>query len=315
MKPDRLSLAVIAAALLAVPFYSAAQQATPAVPVASQAPGTAEASKAPAVGKAPATAPEAGKAAAAVEAGTASGAAADAGKAPAGAAEASPAPTVDPEAAAALKRTSEYLQTLKTFNLRVDSSTDQVLDSGQKIQMGSVADISVIKPDRLRVDLVADDRQRQFYYDGKTLTLYGKLENYYASVKAPGTIREMLDFAETKYGLEWPLADLLAPESLAQNVKSGIYLGKSRVGGTLCDHYAFRQDDVDWQIWIQDGKTPLPRKIVITTKGAEGAPQHASVLSWNLAPKLPESAFRFIAPKSAHKIVFRELDSQPGNKN
>ncbi|HCZ14686.1 MAG TPA: hypothetical protein DHV85_08815, partial [Candidatus Accumulibacter sp.] len=65
-----------------------------------------------------------------------------------------------------------------------------------------------------------------FYYDGKTLTLYGKLENYYASVKAPGTIREMLDFAETKYGLEWPLADLLAPESLAQNVKSGIYLGK-----------------------------------------------------------------------------------------
>ena len=144
--------------------------------------------------------------------------------------------------------------------------------------------------------------------------MYGKLVNYYASVKAPETIKEMLVFAETKYGLEWPLADLLAPESLSKNVKSAFYVGKGRVRGVLCDHYAFRQDDVDWQIWIQEGKMPLPRKIVITTKNEEAAPQYEAVLSWNLSPKLSDSVFRFVPPKRASKIVFRELEVQPGNE-
>lgn len=314
MKPGRFSLAVIAAALLAVPAYSGAQQASSTeAPVAGKAPAAVAEAAADAVKAAPAATVDAAKATAA--AGKAPAAAASAATAPAVATEASPAPVIEPEAAAALKRSSDFLQTLKTFSVRIDSSTDEVLEDGQKVQMGSVADVSVLKPNRLRVDVVADDRQRQFYYDGKTLTLYAKPLNYYASVKAPATIKEMLDFAETKYGLEWPLADLLAPESLMANIKSGMDLGKSRVAGVVCDHYAFRQDDIDWQIWIQEGKIPLPRKIVITTRGVEGAPQHASVLSWNLSPRLRESAFRFAAPKSAQKIVFRELDEEPGNKN
>lgn len=343
MKPDSITLALLAAALLAAPAYSGAQQVSPAAPdgggkapvaAAAVAPASRAAVTTPATAKAaaagsaektsavdvaetgqvPAATREAAKAAAADAGQTAAPAV---GQAAAGAAEVStaPAPVVAPEAAAALKRSSDFLQALKSFNVRVDSSTDEVLDGGQKLQRGSVADISVIRPDRLRVDLVADDRQRQFYYDGRTLSLYAKRENYYASVKVPGTIKEMLAFTEKKYGLEWPLVDLLNPESLAQNVRSGFVVGEGRVGGVLCDHYAFRQDDVDWQIWIQKGKTPLPRKIVITTKDEEGAPQHATVLSWNLSAKFPDSAFQFVAPKRAQKIVFRELDSDSGNKN
>jgi len=191
-----------------------------------------------------------------------------------------------------------------------------VLDSGQKVQFGSLADISMVRPNRLRVDVIDDHKQRQFYYDGRTLTVYGKLVNYYASVKAPKTIKEMLVFAETKYGLEWPLADLLAPESLSENVKSAFYVGKGRVRGVLCDHYAFRQDDVAGPIWcqIQEGKKPLPRKIVITTKNEEAAPQYTAVLSWNLSPRLTDAVFRFVPPKRASKIVFRELEAQPGNE-
>jgi Predicted periplasmic protein len=317
---------VSAVALLLAPVLSAAQPPSPGADKASVAAVSAagKASKAAAVTAAP-TAAEA-KTAAAVAAAVAKADAADAAASPAPVADsataatpatpaaAPAAPLIEPEAAAALKRSSEFLQELKTFSLRVDASTDEVLDSGQKVQFGSLADISVVKPNRLRVDVIDDDKQRQFYYDGRTLTVYGKLVNYYASVKAPKTIKEMLAFAESKYGLEWPLADLLAPESLAANVKSGFYLGKGRVRGVLCDHYAFRQDDVDWQIWIQEGKTPLPRKIVITTKNEEAAPQYAAVLSWNLSPSLADSVFRFVPPKRAGKIVLRELEVQPGNE-
>lgn len=333
MRPESFPIAVIAAVLLLIPAYSGAQQASPGAEKASvSAPPpartkAAKAAKAPAASAAPTVAES--KTAAAVAAAVAKADAADAAAAggaaaatsvtpaaaAAPAAPAAPPPAViEPEAAAALKRSSEFLQTLKSFSIRVDSSTDEVLDSGQKVQFGSLADISVVKPNQLRVDVIDDEKQRQFYYDGRTLTVYGKLVNYYASVSAPKTIKEMLVFAETKYGLEWPLADLLAPESLADNVKSGFYVGKGRVRGVLCDHYAFRQDDVDWQIWIQEGKTPLPRKIVITTKSEEGAPQYEAVLSWNLSPRLTDSVFRFVPPKRAEKIVFRELEVQPGNE-
>lgn len=307
MKHERFPIALIVAALLLVPGYGAAQTASPAGGGVTASNARTAAAVAAAVAKADAadaaTAP-------ATPATAATGAAAAAPVAPVQ----PPAPAIDPEAAAALKRSSEFLQSLKTFNVRVESSTDEVLDNGQKVQFGSVADISVIKPDHLRVDVVDDEKQRQFYYDGRTLTLYAKKPNYYASVKVPDTISKMLEFAESKYGLELPLLDLLAPEALAKNVKSGISLGTGRVRGLLCDHYAFRQDDVDWQIWIQKGKTPLPRKIVITTKNEAAAPQHASVLSWNLSPRLSNSAFRFVPPKSAGKIVFRELEDQTGNE-
>jgi hypothetical protein len=229
MRPKRFRIVVIAAALLLLPVYSGAQQASPAE---GQASPTAATSATPAAPAAQAV--------------------------------------IEPEAIAALKRSSEFLQTLKSFNIRVEASTDEVLDSGQKVQFGSFANISVVRPNRLRADVIDDQKQRQFYYDGKTLTVYGKVVNYYASVSAPKTIKEMLAFAESKYGLEWPLADLLAPESLAENVKSAFSVGQGRVGGVLCEHYAFRQDEVDWQIWIQTGNKPLPRKIVITSKNEEG---------------------------------------------
>ncbi|WP_313950177.1 DUF2092 domain-containing protein [Accumulibacter sp.] len=334
MKQDSFPTLVIAVALLAIPAYSGAQQAAAAAgkaaavtpKAATAAPVTPEAAKAAsgaasaapsssssASGQAATLSPEAATSAtAAREAGQAAAVATDAAK-PVGAAPATPsvAPTLAPEAAAALKRTSDFLQTLKAFNVRIDSRTDEVLASGQKVQFGSLVDVSVVKPDRLRVDVVDDDQQRQFYYDGQSLALYGKAANYYASVAAPDTIIKVLAFAETKYGMALPVADLLAPESLAENVKSGTYLGKGRVRGQLCDHYAFRQDDVDWQIWIQEGKTPLPRRIVITTKNEQGAPQHQSVLSWNLSPKVPDSAFHYFPPKSARRIVFREVEGAP----
>jgi len=33
------------------------------------------------------------------------------------------------------------------------------------------------------------------------------------------------------------------------------------VEGVRCDNLAFRAPNVDWQIWIQEGPEPLPRKL------------------------------------------------------
>jgi hypothetical protein len=65
---------------------------------------------------------------------------------------------------------------------------------------------------------------------------------------------------------------------------------------------------VDWQIWIEDGDKPLPKKFVITTKLMTGAPQFTvSIKSWNLSPKLKEDMFTFVPPKDAQRIDFVRL--------
>ena len=56
---------------------------------------------------------------------------------------------------------------------------------------------------------------------------------------------------------DMPLVDLFlwgSPQSTADRyITSAIDIGPSSVDGTTCEQYAFRQDGLDWQIWIQQG--------------------------------------------------------------
>jgi len=212
----------------------------------------------------------------------------------------------DPKAIAALKRMGAYLRTLKTFAVRSEATKDEVLDSGQKIQFSGTVDIHARLPDRLRLDVTSDRKQRQIYYDGKSVTQFAPRVGYYASVEAPGTIRETLTVAADKYDLEVPLADLFfwgTDQSGVDDIKSAIDLGPSRIDGVECEHYAFRQVGVDWQLWIESGKTPLPRKLVITTLDEPSQPQYATVLHWDLKSGGDSRMYAFVPPKGARKIV------------
>jgi hypothetical protein len=224
-----------------------------------------------------------------------------------------------PEALAALKKMGGFLRTLKVFTVRADTTTDGVLaDSGQKIQFGGVVDFHVRPPDRLRADVLSDRKHQQFFYDGTTLTFYGQRMHYYASVPAPPTIPELLIVAAQKYGLALPLADLFfwgTDKADLEDITAAISVGPSWIGGVLCDHYAFRQEAADWQLWIERGDTPLPRKLVITTTEEAQQPQYIAVLTWNLTPQLDDALFTFVPPAEARRIVLQEVatPSQPQN--
>ena len=132
----------------------------------------------------------------------------------------------------------------------------------------------------------------------------------YASVPAPATIVELADRLEDKYDLELPFVDLFrwgTPKSSLSEITAADYVGPSVVDGINTDHYAFRQPGLDWQIWIQSGDFPLPRKLVLTTLTDEARPQHSSVYTWNLAPAVSAEAFAFVPPKDAMKITLEEV--------
>jgi hypothetical protein len=135
----------------------------------------------------------------------------------------------------------------------------------------------------------------------------------------PDNIDEMMDFLFETYGIAAPLADLIISDpytSAIRSVRLGQYVGLHQVKGTKCHHLAFRQDNLDWQIWIEDGAKPLPRKLVITFRESIGQPQFVAIIGkWDLARQLPDEVFTFKAPEGAKKMdlkpVLDQLETRP----
>jgi hypothetical protein len=223
----------------------------------------------------------------------------------------SQAPAVQPEVDQLLRKMSDYLGGLKQFSVQTENTLEVILRSGEKIQYDSPAEALVQRPDKLHAVRKADIVNQEFYYDGKTLTLYNPDQKYYATVPAPPTIDQAIDFARDYLDVYAPGSDLLYKDPykvLMEDVVSGLYVGMSVVGGVKCHHLAFRGNEVDWQIWIEDGDKPLPKKFVITTKWMTGAPQFTvSINKWDLSPKFSEAVFTFVPPKDAHRIDFIRL--------
>ena len=226
-------------------------------------------------------------------------------------------PAIEPGAIDALNKMGLYLRTLKSFQVVANITTDDVLDDGQTIQFSSKADLVAARPDRFRVEVTDDDGHRFFFYDGKNFTIYGQVVNYYATVPAPPTIAKLTDDLSDKYGIELPLSDLFQwgtdPDAL-HRIKGAIDIGPSSVNGVTCEHYAFHEEDIDWQIWIELGDFPLPLKLAIRTLTDDAKPQYTETLTWNLAPSYSDDAFTFAPPPGVARIPLAELKAKATGK-
>jgi hypothetical protein len=212
---------------------------------------------------------------------------------------------VDPRTIQALKDMGLHLQTLKRFQVSTQLTGERVLADGQKLQHTATADMDVERPNRLRALMISARSERKLFYDGKTVTLWTPAQKYYSKVPFDGTLGQLVERLEDRYGVEVPLSDLFLWGTAAaplDKVESAMNAGQDFIGKDLCDHYALRQRDIDWQIWITTGSTPLPRKIVITNRADDARPQSVSLIEWNLKPTFKDSVFTFTPPKGATAV-------------
>jgi hypothetical protein len=218
---------------------------------------------------------------------------------------------IDPRAIQILKRSTEFVARQQKLRVDTRSTIEAVLTSGQKIQFDHAARVSVQRPDRFRAERVGDLVSQVFYFDGKALTLHNPDDRVFITVPAPGTIEQALDFARTRLDIVAPAGDLLygnAYDILMTDVAQGFVVGKGVVEGVRCDHLAFRAPHVDWQIWIEEGARPLPRKLVITTRDVTNAPQFSVVATrWDLNPAFGPATFRFQPPAGTRTAEFLTL--------
>jgi hypothetical protein len=223
-----------------------------------------------------------------------------------------------------LREMGEYLKAAGEFTFHADVTYDSVLANGQNIQYGGAADLAVRRPDRLRSDYNGDERRSRAVYDGRTITLYDMAVNVYAVAEVPPEIDAAVDQIFEAYGFSVPIADLVYSDPyrvLIENVESGFLVGRHSVDGTPCHHLAFSQYSIDWQIWIEDGPRPVPRKLLITYKEEPGSPQYTAILSdWDFQPNLSDHWFQFNPPIGADEIEFLPLpkdlpvsETEPGS--
>jgi len=216
-------------------------------------------------------------------------------------------PAVDPRVTAGLDAMGKYLRTLKEFSVRADTAADYVAEDNQTFQLAGVVEYQATLPSGLHARITTDRKDREFFYDGKTLTVYSPRMKYYATVPAPPTLRELVIKAENELGVVLPLSDLFlwgTDDAGRVPMTSAVYVGPTKIGGEELDHYAIRQGAVDWQVWIAKGDKPLPRRLVLTANDDPARPSYAANLSWNLSAKNSSSAFVFTPPKDAMKIAF-----------
>lgn len=225
---------------------------------------------------------------------------------------AAPDPDVEPAALEALSRMSAYLKTLTAFELRAETTLDLVTLDGQRLQVGGVSQYKVRRPDGFLIDVDSDYKKRRFYYDGKAFTVFAPELGYYATTTAPPTIAQTLEVIEARYGISLPLVDLFRwndpNEHRAETLETGFVVGSAAVDGVATDHYAFRQGDRDWEIWIEKGQRPLPRKLVIVDRKDDSRPAYIARLSWTLNPSLPADTFVFKPSADLKKIRLAALD-------
>lgn len=229
----------------------------------------------------------------------------------------SEAPKIEAQAAQILKQMTDYLKGLQQFSVQAEITEDVLLDSGLTIQDGRSVKAFVRRPDRMRVDSEGDVDDRQLFFDGKTMTLVDLRKNAYSAIDVPPEIDAALHHAIDAYNLRAPLADLIysnAHDYLTEGMLSGFYLGLSKVQGIPCHHLAFRQKDLDWQIWIENGPIPIPRKFLITDRKAKGLQFTAMLSQWNTSPQLEDSLFAFVVPAKAEKVELRPAAAAVGPK-
>jgi hypothetical protein len=228
--------------------------------------------------------------------------------------DAAPTPAVDPQADILLHRMADYLAQAQFYSVSAEVWQDIRLGSGQQVQAGRTVELQVRRPDRFHAEVRSARRNRGLFYDGKSLTLLDRSQNFYGSIAAPATLDAALDTATERFGITVPLEDIIVSDSyqgLMGRVKAGAHLGDVKVLGVPCEHLAYSMEKVDWQIWIEQGARPVPRKIVITYKDEEGSPEYTAILSnWDFQTKLPDFVFTFEPPAGATKISVAEIQGK-----
>jgi hypothetical protein len=215
---------------------------------------------------------------------------------------------VEPRAMDLLKAMSARLAAAKTMSFTATVGYEYPSKLGPPIVYTTRYDVTLQRPDKLRILVPGDGPASEFYYDGKAMIAYAPAENLAAMADAPPTIDAALTAAYRTAGIFYPFTDLLVADPyapLAAGAKLAFYVGPSGVvGGTKTDMLVWADDDVFLQVWLgADDK--LPRRIRAQYRTDPLRLRHEMELSnWQLDPAVAPETFVSAKAQAAGRMKF-----------
>jgi hypothetical protein len=211
------------------------------------------------------------------------------------------------------KAMSDYLGAQTRMSFDLDTSLEVVTTEQQKLSLTSSGSLTMVRPDKVRMNRRGGFANAEFYFNGNTLALFRRDQNLYATVNIPGSVEHLTDVLRDKYQRPLPAADLLGPNVFAvmmPEVKDVKDLGTGFIRGTECDHIAFRTDEVDSQLWIARGDRPYPVRVIFTSKKVAGSPQYQiDVSNFRTGDQVSIVDFNFAPPQGAQLVQPWQLKS------
>src|SRR6058998_3439084 len=228
------------------------------------------------------------------------------------AAEASPAPeatpSLEPKALDILKAASSRLAAARTMKFNAVHFYESPSRHGHPLAFTTKSEVTLQKPDKLRVIMPGDGPTSEFYYDGKKMMAYAPAENLVAVADAPPTIDAALEKAYHSAAIYFPFADWIVADpykEMSEGMKLAYYIGQSKVvGGTTTDMVAYIDHGVFIQAWI-GAEDKLPRLLHAVYLDDPERLRHTLILSdWQLDPAVPADTFTSAKAASANPMPF-----------
>jgi hypothetical protein len=215
---------------------------------------------------------------------------------------------LEPRAMDLLKATSARLAAAKSMSFTAVVGYEYPSKLGPPIVYSTRYDVTMQRPDKLRILVPGDGPASEFYYDGKTMIAYAPAENLAAVADAPPTIEAALRAAYQNAAIFFPFIDVLATDpypALTNGAVLAFYIGPSGVvGGVKTDMVAWANDDVFLQLWIgADDK--LPRRLRATFREDPLRLRHEmEFANWQLDPAVTPETFASAKVATAGRMAF-----------
>jgi len=229
-------------------------------------------------------------------------------------------PQLEPKAIDILKAASSRLAAAPAMTFTAVVSYENPCRYGPPLVYTTRSEVTLQRPDKLRVITTADGPASEFYYDGKTMMAFEPAANLVAVADAPPTIDATLKAAYDSAAIYFPFTDLIVTDpyqDIADGLRVAFYIGQSQVvGGTTTDMVAYANSDVFVQAWI-GAEDKLPRRVRAVYRNDPVQLRHQLDLSdWQLAPAVPIESFASEKASKAQRIQFARPDPQlpPGAK-
>jgi hypothetical protein len=226
-------------------------------------------------------------------------------------------PGLEPKAIEILKAASARLAAAQSMAFTAVVSYEGPSLLGPPLIYSTKSEVTLRRPNKLKVITLGDGPPSEFYYDGKLMMAFAPKENLVAVADAPPTIDGALAAAYEGAAIYYPFTDVIVADpykDFSDGMTTAFYIGRSSVvGGTTTDMVAFATKDVFAQIWI-GAEDKLPRRLYAVYLNDPARLRHVLELSnWELNKQVPEDAFGSSKATAATHIKFKRPDADaPG---